>query len=266
MIEPIDLAGRVRQLWETQAQSRRVPKAHRLARRADLTVRDLPSSERPRERLAALGTQALSGQELLACLLGRGFSGESVMTTAQRLLNRFGGLYGISQAPVEELSRVKGIGLAKAAQLKAACEFSRRAEGEPARLSGTLHSPAEAIPIARRHVAGRKKEHFIVLMLDARHRLFKVAEISIGSLEMSIVHPRETFQEAITAGASALILAHNHPSGDPTPSPEDLELTRRLVEAGKLLGIPVLDHLIIAGERDLSLQASGFFGDSDADA
>lgn len=231
------------------------------------TVRDLPLSERPRERLATLGAEALSQQELLACLLGRGCSGESVLVTAQRLLSRFGDLYGIAQAPLEELAHVRGIGLAKAVQLKAACELSRRAEVAPDRLSGSLQRPEEAMKVVRRHLAGKKEEHFIVLLLDARHRLMKVCEISVGSLQTSIVHPRETFREVIGASAASVILAHNHPSGDPTPSPEDLELTRRMVEAGQLLGIPVLDHIIIGDGRSLSLQANGFWpGGRDSDA
>lgn len=238
-----------------------------MKKKAGFTVRDLPSPERPRERLAALGPSALSQQELLACLLGRGCSGESVLTTAQRLLSRFGGFHGISQAPLEELAHVRGIGLAKAAQLKAACEISRRAEVAPPRLSGAVESPKEAAEIARRYLAGRRKEHFIVLLLDSRRRLIKVSPVSIGTLEMSVVHPRETFQEAIAAGAAALMVAHNHPSGDPTPSQEDVTLTRRLVEAGRILGIPVLDHLIVGSGQSLSLRSCGFFGENgDADA
>ncbi|MBI3332675.1 MAG: DNA repair protein RadC [Candidatus Omnitrophica bacterium] len=221
----------------------------------------MPSSERPRERLAALGTEALSQQELLACLLGRGCAGESVITVAQRLLNRFGGLERIAQAPLEELAGVRGIGLAKAAQLKAACELSRRADVAPRRLSAPLETPDAAMRLAKRYLARRRKEHFIVLLLDTRHRVMKVSEISVGSLEASLVHPRETFQEAIAASAAALILAHNHPSGDPTPSAEDLDLTRRLKEAGEILGIPVLDHLIVGGARAVSLQAAGFLGE-----
>ncbi|MBI3615140.1 MAG: DNA repair protein RadC [Candidatus Omnitrophica bacterium] len=206
----------------------------------------------------------MSQQELLACLLGRGCAGESVITTAQRLLSRFGGFYGIAQARLDELAQVRGIGLAKAAQLKAACEISRRAEMAPPKLSGPIESTDAAAAAAKQFLSGRKKEHFIVLLLDARFRLLRVSPVSIGSLQMSIVHPRETFQEAISAGAAALIVAHNHPSGDPTPSQEDIGLTRRLVEAGRLLGIPVLDHLIIGQGRPFSLKEAGFVGSSDA--
>ncbi|MDO8729967.1 MAG: DNA repair protein RadC [Candidatus Omnitrophota bacterium] len=229
-----------------------------------LTVRELPQSDRPRERMAALGSQNLSAVELLACLLGRGGSGESVLTVAQRLLAKFGSLSGISAASVEELSQVRGVGLAKACQLKAASEIGRRAElsaGETA-TGRPLETVEAAGRAARRYLAGRKKEHFILLLLDSRHRLLRVAEVSVGTLDMSVVHPRETFREAITASAAAIILAHNHPSGDTAPSREDLELTRRLTEAGRLLGIPVLDHLIVGAGKFLSLRNAGFIEES----
>ncbi len=182
-----------------------------------------------------------------------------MLLTAQKLLKKFGSLEGIAEASVEELQQVRGLGLAKACQIKAAGEIGRRAESAPESLRGRPIETVEAAGLAaRRFLAGRKKEHFILILLDSRHRVLKTAEISVGSLDTSIVHPRETFREAIVASASAIILAHNHPSGDSAPSREDLELTRRLTEAGRLLGIPVLDHLIIAGRRSLSLREAGF--------
>ena len=159
---------------------------------------------------------------------------------------------------MEQLRLVRGVGAAKAAQLVAAFEMGRRATMEAPEPGELLISPESAIQAARRHLSGRRREHFIALLLDTRHRLLRTIEVSVGSIDMSIVHPRETFREAIAAGAAAMIVAHNHPSGDPAPSAEDLDLTRRLVEAGKLLGIPVLDHLIIGRVNGISLREGGF--------
>lgn len=250
------LVDQIQELWREQMKVDRPGPGRR---KADWTVRDLPTADRPRERLAALGAEALSQQELIACLLGRGGSGESVVTLAQKLLSRFGSIRGIADASLEELARTRGIGRAKAVQLKAACELSRRLEQIPVGGTGRpVEGTQEAAQLVRRHLAGRKKEHFLLILLDSRHRVLKAAPISVGSLDMSVVHPRETFREAIMAGAAAILLAHNHPSGDPTPSEQDLDLTRRLVEAGHLLGIPVLDHLIVGNGEPLSLRAGGW--------
>jgi len=224
------------------------------------TIRDLPLSERPRERLQKLGVEALSAQEILAVILGRGIAGESVMVTAQRLLSQFGDLKGIAGASVEELSQVKGIGLAKAAQIKAAFELSRRLEGYPqAEDKPVVKTPEDVTSLVRGRLKGKKKEHFLALLLDTRNRLIKVSEIAIGSLDASIVHPREVFKEAISASAASVIFAHNHPSGDPTASEDDIRLTKRLVKAGEIVGIDVLDHIIIGDENYLSLKREGLF-------
>ena len=261
----IDVVALAQQMWEgeirraARSAARRPGSRPRRSAGPGFTVRDIPLTERPRERMMALGPKALSAVELLACVLGRGFSGESVLVTAQKLLSRFHSPAGIAQASLDELGRVAGIGPAKAAQLKAACELGRRAEaiwdtppGGP-----KLDTIEEARRTARAFLAGKKKEHFILLLLDARHRLIRTAEISVGTLDMSVVHPRETFREAISASAAAIILAHNHPSGDPAPSRQDLDLTRRLTEAGRLLGIPVIDHLIVGQGSVLSLKEQG---------
>ncbi|MFH1381871.1 MAG: DNA repair protein RadC [Chloroflexota bacterium] len=224
------------------------------------TIHDLPVSERPRERLQKLGAEALSAQEVLAVILGRGVAGESVMVTVQRLLTQFGNLKSMANASVEELSKVKGIGPAKATQIKAAFELARRLE-VPADtgISPVVKTPADVVSSLRGRLKGKKQEHFLVLLLDTRGHLTKVVEISVGSLDTSIVHPREVFKEAISASAASVIFVHNHPSGDPEPSEDDIKLTKRLVQAGEIVGIDVLDHLVVCDESYLSLKSKGLF-------
>ena len=224
------------------------------------TIHDLPLSERPRERLQKLGAEALSAQEILAVILGRGVSGESVMVTAQRLLSKFENLKGIAEASVEELSQVRGIGIAKATQIRAAFELANRLEGYSQTGDKTVvKTPEDVTRLVKGRLRGKKKEHFLALLLDTRNQLIKVAEISIGSLDTSIVHPREVFKEAISASAAAVIFAHNHPSGDAQASQDDIKLTKRLAEAGELVGIEVLDHIIIGDKKSLSLKREGLF-------
>jgi len=224
------------------------------------TIHDLPISERPRERLQKLGVEALSAQEILAVILGRGVSGESVMVTAQRLLSRFGSLKGLAQASVEELSQVKGIGLAKSAQIKAAFELSSRLEGyAEAGDKPVVKTPEDVASLVKARLRGKKKEYFLALLLDTRNQLIKMSEISIGSLDTSIVHPREVFKEAISASAASVIFVHNHPSGDATASEDDIKLTKRLAEVGGIVGIEVLDHIIIGDKKFLSLKREGLF-------
>jgi len=224
------------------------------------TIHDLPASERPRERLQKLGVEALSAQEILALILGRGIAGESVMVTAQRLLSQFGSLKGVATASVEQLFQVKGIGLAKAAQIKAAFELANRVEGYSEAGSRPLvKTPDDVAGLVRSRLKDKKKEYFLALLLDTRNQLIKVAEISVGSLDSSIVHPREVFKEAISASAASVIFVHNHPSGDPTASEDDIRLTKGLAEAGEIIGIEVLDHIIIGGKKFLSLKREGLF-------
>jgi DNA repair protein RadC len=224
------------------------------------TVRDLPIGERPRERLLKLGSEALSAQEILAVILGRGTKGESVMVTSQKLLSRFGNLKGVANASVEELIQTSGIGLAKATQIKAALELGRRLEADagdkPKRI---LRSPEDVVAEVRSQLKGKKKEHFLVLCLDTRNRLTNRRLVSMGSLDTSIVHPREVFKEAVSSCAASVIFAHNHPSGDPEPSKEDIELTKRLARAGEIVGIDVLDHIIVCDEGFISLKARNLF-------
>jgi len=224
------------------------------------TIHDLPISERPRERLQKFGVEALSAQEILALILGRGIAGESVVVTAQRLLSQFGNLRGIAGASVEQLSQVKGIGIAKASQIKAAFELANRLEGySEAGDKPLVKTPDEVVALVRGRLRGKKKEHFLALLLDTRNQLIKVAEISVGSLDTSIVHPREVFKEAISASAASVIFVHNHPSGDPEASEDDIKLTKRLAQAGEIVGIDVLDHIIICDKDYLSLKGKGLF-------
>ncbi len=224
------------------------------------TIHDLPVSERPRERLQKFGAEALSAQEILALILGRGIAGESVMVTAQRLLSQFGSLKGIAGASIEELSKIKGIGLAKAAQISAAFELTSRLEGyQESGKRETVKTPEDVVALVRSRLKGKKKEYFLALLLDTRNQLIRVAEISIGSLDSSIVHPREVFKEAVSASAASVLFAHNHPSGDPEASEDDVNLTKRLAQAGEIMGIDVLDHIIIGEQKYLSLKREGLF-------
>ncbi len=224
------------------------------------TIHDLPQDERPRERLQRYGAEALSAAEILALIMGRGISGESVMVTAQRLLSKFGDLKGISGASVEELLQVRGIGLAKAAQIMAAFELANRLDShQGAGQQPLVKSPKDVAAVVGSRFRGKKKEHFLALFLDTRSRLIKVSEISVGSLDTSVVHPREVFKEALAASAASVIFAHNHPSGDTTPSEEDIGLSKRLAEAGQIMGVDVLDHVIFAGGDYLSLKRRGQF-------
>jgi DNA repair protein RadC len=222
------------------------------------TVRDLPASERPRERLLRFGPEALSSQELLALIIGRGVSKRSVMSIAQELMTKFGSVKAISEATIEELSKIKGIGTAKAAQLKAAFALAKRQDLEQEFPDYEINSPEVAANIIRVTIKDMAKEHFKLIILNTRNRIIGVLDISTGTLNASLVHPREVFKEAITRSASSVVVAHNHPSGDTQPSEEDIRITRRLVEAGKIMGIEVLDHIIVTRNSFLSLKAKGF--------
>lgn len=218
-------------------------------------VCDMPLEDRPRERLARHGPRALSNRELVALLLGTGTRYASALDVAERILA--GGLHDAAARSLEDLAREKGVGSAKAARLLAALELGARVASQEGRRAATLRTPDEAARYLLPRYAARPVETFGLLALDVRHRLRKEAVVSVGCLTSSLVHPREVFQEAIVARAAGLVFFHNHPSGDPEPSAEDLALTRRLVAAGTLLGIEVLDHLVLGAGRYVSLKQRG---------
>ena len=220
------------------------------------TIHDLPKDERPRERLVRFGEQVLSAQELLQLILGRGVAGESVAVTAQKLLAQFGSLQKLAEASIEELSSIKGIGLAKAAQIKAAFEIGRRLSTQaPTYKSKELTDPEKVYRLIKSKLKDYHKEHFYIIALNSRGH--SIAEVSVGSLNASVVHPREVFAEAIKNKAASVVFAHNHPSGDPEPSEDDLVLTKKLVDSGKILGIEVSDHIIVAKDGFFSFKDKG---------
>ena len=220
------------------------------------TIHDLPRAERPRERMQKHGAEALSTAELIAVLIRSGTQGESVLLTAQKLLSHFGNLQNVAGASIEELAGIRGIGTAKATQIKAAFELGRRLD-DPDYHSreNPVQTPEQACKSVQEKLKGKKKEHFYLLCLDTRNRVCAKKQVSVGNLDSSIVHPREVFKDAVSALAASVIFVHNHPSGDLEPSSEDISLTRRLVEAGDLLGIPVLDHIIVSDRGYTSLKS-----------
>jgi DNA repair protein RadC len=226
---------------------------------SNFTVHDMPKQERPRERLQRLGPDALSSPELLALIIGRGIPKKSVLDIAHELMRKFGSVHGMSKATIDELSAIRGIGIAKAAQLKAAFELAKRQDIEQEIPPFTISNPQALVKTIRATIQDKAKEHFKLVLLNTRNRVTGVLTISIGTLNASLVHPREVFKGAIQGSAASVILVHNHPSEDLEPSEEDIKLTRRMVEAGKIMGIEVLDHIIITGKGFLSLKARGLW-------
>lgn len=220
-------------------------------------IRDIAAHNRPRERLIHVGAQAISTAELLAIILRTGSGGENVLRLAERLLSQFQDLPGLAQATVAELVAVRGIGPAKAVEIKAALEVGRRLLASAPQERPRVASPADAANLLMSEMMFLEQEHLRLILLDTRNRVLNTPTIYIGSLNTSVVRIGELFRAAIKENAAAFIVAHNHPSGDPSPSPEDVNVTRQIVKAGELLDIGLLDHIIIGHQRYVSLKERG---------
>ena len=224
-----------------------------------ITIREMPSDERPRERLQNYGADALSNTELLAILLRTGIKGENVLNLSARLLTEHEGLLGLAKADFNELASRKGLGPAKTSQLKAALELGKRLSLASPTQKPRITSPASAANLLMLDMGTLDQEHLRILLLDIKNYVIASPTIYIGNTDGITIRAKEVFRPAVKANATAIILAHNHPSGDPTPSPEDVQMTRRIVEAGKLLDIKVTDHIIIGHQRFVSLKEVGAF-------
>jgi len=221
-----------------------------------VTIKDWPLDLRPRERLLAHGEETLSTAELLAIVIGSGTREKTAVQLAEYLLATYRGLRSLRDASCEELSAVRGIGAAEATRLKAALELGRRLAAD-VRDRQVIRSPEDVKNKLMEEMRYLDREHFRAVYLDRKNQIISIETISIGGLASSIVHPREVFKPAVKKSAAGIILVHNHPSGDPSPSQEDIEVTRRLVEAGRIIGIEIVDHIII-GDRDyLSMRGRG---------
>lgn len=220
-------------------------------------IQDLPVDERPRERLQQYGAASLSNAELLAIIIRMGVEGQSAVVLGQQLLAHFNGLRGLARASIDEICALRGVGPAKAVQIKAALELGRRLIVEAPEERPQITSPADAANLVMLDMSLLEQEHLWVLLLDTRNYVVDVVRLYQGSVNTSLVRVAEVFREAIKRNCVAIIVAHNHPSGDPTPSPEDVRLTRQIYEAGKLLDIELLDHLIIGHQRFVSMKERG---------
>ncbi|HEX7714338.1 MAG TPA: DNA repair protein RadC [Bacillota bacterium] len=222
-----------------------------------ITIKDLPLEERPRERLIQFGAENLAASELIAILLRTGTADRTALNLAEELLGRFKDLRGLCRASLTEICESPGIGIAKAVQIKAAFELGRRVMTQSPVTQPSIRMPRDIYELLKGSFQDLDREHFKVIHLNIRNQVLKVETTAIGILSSSPVHPREVFKEAIRMSSAAVILTHNHPSGDPTPSQDDLALTSRLRNAGELLGIPVIDHVIFGDTRYVSLKERG---------
>jgi len=223
-----------------------------------LMIRDYPKDERPRERFMKYGPESLSNQELLALMLRTGTKEESVLQLSNRLLTHFEGLRLLKDASLDEITSIKGIGTAKAIQVLAAVEIGRRISNLHYDDRYVIRSPEDGAKYVMNDMRFLSQEHFVTLYLNTKNQVLHKKTIFIGSLNASIVHPREIYKEALRRSAASIVCIHNHPSGDPTPSREDIEVTRRISECGKILGVELLDHLIIGENKFVSLKEKGY--------
>ena len=221
------------------------------------TLKDLPAAERPRERLEVLGEGALGNAELIAIALRTGARGQNALVLAQSLLAAFGGLSGVSHASIRELCRVPGIGPAKAAQLKAALELGRRLVATGGDHRARVSGPSDAAVYFMAEMGEALQEELRVMLLDNKNHILRTPTIYTGSVNSSLVRIGEVFREAVKDNAVSIIIAHNHPSGDPTPSADDISVTREFVAAGRMLDIAVVDHLVIGRQRWISMRERG---------
>lgn len=220
-------------------------------------LRDIPEAERPRERMMQFGASSLNNSELLAVLLRTGTVSESAIHLAQRLLNETSGLRNLMSMTIEELVKIKGIGTAKALQIKAGIELGKRIARSSFGERMTIRSPEDVSQYIAGELRYEQKEKFLCIFLNTKNHVIGHEVLSVGSLNATIVHPREVFRAAIQRSSSAIICVHNHPSGDPTPSHEDVEMTRRLTDCGAMIGIDVLDHVVIGDQTFVSLKEQG---------
>lgn len=225
----------------------------------NMKIHDVHEADRPRERFIRQGAKSLSNQELIAILLGTGTKKESVLTVANRVLINFEKLHNLKHATLEEMTDIKGIGEAKAVLILAAIELGRRLATKEVEERFTIRSPEDAATFLMQDMTSLQQEHFVVLFLNVKNQVLHRQTIFVGSLNASIVHPREIFREAVKRSAASIICAHNHPSGVPTPSPEDIDVTSRLYEAGKIVGVDLLDHVIIGDHQFISMKEKGYF-------
>jgi DNA repair protein RadC len=220
-------------------------------------VKEVAVDDRPREKLVRHGVAALGDNELVAVILGSGCQRLNALAVANELLATHGGLHGLVRATCDDLSRITGIGRVKAAQLIAALELGRRTLARAPSARRPLRTPDEAAAYLLPLFGSRPIEQLGIILLDSKHRVLRIAVLAIGGLNTTSVEPRDVFREAAIGNAAAVVIFHNHPSGDPSPSPDDLELTRRLVAAGFVMGIEVVDHIILGDVRYWSMKLAG---------